>query len=99
MTAMVPSDTQITLVINTVMDDLHRHDYEIQEKMWDPIAFLSTINEERDKVYYHVAVKQHNSEHFITAIVKEFNNHVKQKHWLLINKEDVPQGTKVIPSV
>ena len=61
MTAMVPSDKKITSDVNTIMDDMHRHDYEIQEEMRNPITFLSTVNKERETMYYHEAVKQKNS--------------------------------------
>ncbi len=45
--------------------------------MQGPIAFLSIINEEQDTMYYHKAVKQHDSEHFIAANVKELNDRVR----------------------
>ena len=53
------------------MNDLHRHNYELQEEMCNTIVFLSTVNKERDMMYYHKDVKQQNSKNFILAIVKK----------------------------
>lgn len=50
-------------------------------------------------MYYHQATVQDDAEHFARAIIKYFNDHIVRKHWSLINRDDVPDGTKVIPSV
>ena len=67
--------------------------------MDNPIAFMSKMNGDRDTMYYHEAMKQHDSEHFVNVIVKEFNNHLERKQWSMIDKRDIPKGIKVIPLV
>ena len=47
------------------MNELHQHNYDIQEEIRDPIAFLSTVNEEQYTMYYHKAIKQHDREHIL----------------------------------
>ena len=67
--------------------------------MNNSIAFMSKMNDDRDTMYYHGAMEQHDSKHFVNVIVLEFNNHVERKYWSLIDKRDAPNGIKVIPSV
>ena len=50
-------------------------------------------------VYYHKAMQQDNNNEFIIAMIKEVNDHIVNKHWLLINKSDISQGKKVFPLV
>ena len=50
-------------------------------------------------MYCHKAMCQDDIHKFVEAIVKEFNAHIENKHWSLIDKSDVPQGTTVLPSV
>ena len=78
---------------------MHVKEYNIQRDADNPIAFLSTMNGDKDTMYYHEAMKQHDSEHFVNSIVKEFNHHAERNHWLLISKLEVPEGVKIIPSV
>ena len=97
--AMVPTDDQQEPDVEELMQCMHADEYKTQQDMGNPIAFMSKMNGDKDTMYYHEAMKQHDSEHFVNAIVKEFNDHVERKHWSLINKRDVPEGVKVIPSV
>ena len=78
---------------------MHFEEYNIQRDAENPITFLFTMNGDKDTMYYHEAMEQHDSKHFVNAIVKEFNDHVEQKHWLLINKSEVLKGVTIIPSV
>ena len=46
----------------------------------NPILFISKMNGDKKMMYYHRAMEQHDSENFVNAIVKEFNDHVERKH-------------------
>ena len=60
-------------------DALHQDDYEIQDEMKDPIAFLA--NSDRDTMYYHQTMKQPDKEQFQQAMEKEFMDQCHRKHW------------------
>ena len=83
----------------TIVDKLHALDYVEQQRMNDPVAYLSKALNIKDTMYYHEAVKQPDARNFIQAIITEMNQHIANKHWSLINECDVPQGTKIIPAV
>jgi hypothetical protein len=36
---------------------------------------------------------------FMQAIIKEVNNHIKNKNWELMPRDKVPKGTTILPSV
>ena len=42
---------------------MHEEDYELQDQMTDPIAFLATNN--KDTLYYHEAMKAPDREEFL----------------------------------
>ena len=65
--------------------------------MRDPIAFLASSD--KDTMYYHEAMKQPDKRYFQEAMVKEFLDHSKRKHWELCRKQDVPKGTKILDSI
>jgi histone deacetylase 1/2 len=44
-------------------------------------------------------MRQPDRENLIQAVIKELNDHIERKHWELILREDVPDGTKVLDSV
>jgi hypothetical protein len=66
--------------------------------MSDPIAFLSH-HSDPDTMYFHEAIRQPDREEFIKAMIKEINDHIKRKHWILVRREQVPKGTKILDSV
>jgi hypothetical protein len=66
--------------------------------MADPIAFLSH-HSDPDTMYFHEAIRQPDREDFIKAIIKEINDHINRKHWILVLREKVPKGTKILDSV
>ena len=96
---MIPADDQEEPDVEEVMQCLHVEDYKMHQNMYNPIVFISRMNGNKDTMYYHEAMEQPDSEHFVNAIVKEFNNHVQRAHWFLISKAKVSKGIKVIPSV
>ena len=78
-------------------DALHKDDYEIQDDMKDPIAFLA--KSDRDTMYYHQAMKQPDKIQFQHAMEKEFLDHSRRKYWELCHLDDVPKGTKILDSI
>jgi hypothetical protein len=78
-------------------DVLHEDDYRIKDDMKDSVAFMSS-NEE-DTMYYDQAMRAPDKQNFIEAIVKEVNDHITSKHWILIPRSKVPKGVKVLDSV
>jgi hypothetical protein len=78
-------------------DALHEDDYEIQDKMMDPIAFKASTDP--DTMYYHEAMAAPDRGQFLEAIIKEVNAHIENEHWELIPIESVPDGTKILDSI
>jgi hypothetical protein len=77
---------------------LHEDDYKLQDEMTDPIAFLSH-HSDPDTMYFHEAMRQPDREDFIKAVIKEINDHIDRRHWILVPREKVPKGTKILDSV
>ena len=44
-------------------------------------------------------MKQPDTEEFKKAAIKEFDDHCQRKHWILIDRSQVPHGKNVLPSV
>jgi hypothetical protein len=65
--------------------------------MKDPVAFMSSNDE--DTMNYDQAMKAPDKQNFIEAIVKEVNDHITSKHWILIPRSKVPKGVKLLDSV
>jgi hypothetical protein len=89
--------SKVANVDEAYYDVLHEDDYRIQEDMKDPLAFMSSTGE--DTMYYAQAMKAPDKQNFIEAIVKEVNDHITSKHWILIPRSKVPKGVKVLDSV
>jgi hypothetical protein len=77
---------------------MHEEDYKLQDMMNDPIAFLSQHGDP-DTMYFHQAMRQPDRDEFIKALVKEINDHIINKHWVLVRRDQVPPGTKILDSV
>ena len=75
----------------------HDRHLSLQERMRHPIAFHAEMM--GDIMYFHQAMKQKDADQFVKAVVKEVNAHIKQKHWKLIPRSEVPEDSEVIPSV
>ena len=52
-----------TIAFNSYYEAMHEDDYELQDQMTDPIAFLATNN--KDTLYYHEAMKAPDWEEFL----------------------------------
>jgi hypothetical protein len=72
-------------------------DYEIQEDMSDPIAFAASSDP--DTMYMHEALREPDRAQFLEAMQKEIKDHEDLRHWELVPRSDIPQGTTVLPSV
>ena len=72
-------------------------DYEIQESLTDPVAFAASSNP--DIMYMHEALKAPDRDQFIEAMKREVEDHEKRNHWEVVSKDDIPQGTKILPAV
>ena len=75
----------------------HQQEYNEQEQMSDPIAYKASTNP--DILYYHQAMQAHDEDAFQQTIIDEVNAHIDGRHWELVDKRDIPEGTKVIDSV
>ena len=85
------------LAYSAYYDVLHEDDYIMQDQMCDPIAFKASSDP--DTMYYHQAMTAPDRQHFLSAIVKEVNDHITNNHWALIPREEVPEGTKILDSI
>jgi hypothetical protein len=64
----------------------------------DPtITLMLTGNQ--DNFYYHEIVYEPDKDMFITAMKEEIESHNSNRNWIPILCSELPQGTKVIPSV
>ena len=53
-------------------------DYEIQEELQDPLAFVATLNP--DTMYYHEALRAPDCTQFLEAMKKEVSDHEARNH-------------------
>jgi hypothetical protein len=81
--------SEVTDVDESYYDVLHEDDYRILDDMKDPVAFMSSTDE--DTMYYDQAMRSPDKQNFIEAIVKEVNDHITSKHWILIPRSKVPK--------
>jgi hypothetical protein len=51
-----------------------------------------------DIMYFHQVVRQPEAWEFVKAVVTEVEAHVKNDHWVLIRREQVPPNTDILPS-
>ena len=72
-------------------------EYALQEEMSNPIAYAASAD--KDTMYMHQAMRQPDKKQFIQAMVEEVTAHTKNGHWKIIPRSQVPEGTKVLPSV
>jgi hypothetical protein len=80
-------------------DYKHLHDshLNLQDCMCHPIAFLAEIM--GDIMYLYQALRQPDARDFVEAVIKEINGHINNNNCKLISRAEVPEDTKVVPSV
>ncbi len=44
-------------------------------------------------------MNQPDKQQFVEAVIKEVNGNVTNKHWVLVNRNDVPEDAQIVPSV
>jgi hypothetical protein len=88
---------QRLIAIPVSWEVFHDGGYDIQDEMEDPIAFSASSSP--DVMYYEHAMKEPDSGKFEQAMIDEVEAHIKNGHWAIIPRPEVPKGTKVLPSV
>jgi hypothetical protein len=81
----------------TEADLFHDSHLELQDRMRNPIAFHAEMM--GDIMYFHQAIRQPDAGDFVNAVVKEVEAHVRDKHWVLVKREEVPPDTDVLPAI
>ena len=77
-------------------------DFGIAEEMDDPIRFIQCCaanKSDPDTMYVDQALKAPDREQFLDAMKQEVNDHHANKHWSIIPRSGLPEGTRVLPSV
>jgi hypothetical protein len=72
-------------------------EYDVQDRADDPIAFSATSD--KDTMYWHQAMQEPDRADFLKAAVAEVKSHVDNKHFVLMERKDLPEDTKVLASV
>jgi Reverse transcriptase (RNA-dependent DNA polymerase) len=52
-----------------------------------------------DTLYYHEILREPDKDQFIKAMRVEIQQHNDRKNWILVRRDSLPQGTRVLPSV
>jgi hypothetical protein len=63
----------------------------------DPLAFVAS--NDPDVMYYDQAMKQPDANRFTKACNDKIAAHHDNGHWKVVECTQIPQGTKVVPSV
>jgi hypothetical protein len=87
---MRESREQAGIAFQTYYEAMHEDDYLLQDKLSDPVAFLTRTN--RDTMYFDQAMREPDADEFVKAAVKEVNDHIENKHWELVPRSEVPKG-------
>jgi hypothetical protein len=70
---------------------------QIQDKMCDPIGFAATSDP--DTMYLHEAQRQDDWPKFKQAMMEEVQAHEDNGHWILVDRNTIPDETDILPSV
>ena len=85
--------------LQCTFDNFEGHEeYLIQRELLQSLDFASNISDP-NTMYMHQVVQQPDKEHFKKATLDEINAHTKNKCWEVIERKEVPEGVKVLPSV
>jgi hypothetical protein len=72
-------------------------EYNIQDRASDPISFSATSDP--DTMYWHQVMQQSDKAVFIKAAIAEVKSHVDNKHSVLMRRDELPEGTRVLAAV
>ena len=76
--------------------------YQHQHDLDDPITYLASTSKKSsdpDTMYLHQALNQPDKRKFVKAMQKEVTDQFTKKHWVIVKKSDVPQGSTILPGV
>jgi hypothetical protein len=77
-----------------VLNSQIEEDVQFQD---DPIALIA--KRDPDTLYLNEALKASDRKQFIKAMKDEVQQHEELGHWQLVKRADLPEGTKILPSV
>ena len=69
----------------------------MQDMLANPLAYAAS--RDPDTMYVDQALKAPDKKEFLKAMQKEVDAHTEKKHWELVPRSAVPDGTKVLPAV
>jgi hypothetical protein len=62
-------------------------------------VFAYSASTDPDVLYLHQAMAAPDKQEFKNAMVKEVNSHSDNVNWIVMDREDVPDGHKVLPAI
>ena len=65
--------------------------------MRNPIAFRAEMM--GDIMYYHQAIRPPDAQEFVKAVINEVEDHVKNNHWELVKRDQVPSDMAILPAI
>jgi hypothetical protein len=71
--------------------------YEPTIEYTNPVTMAATSDP--DTMYYHEILNQSDKHKFIEAMEREIDDHNEKGHWKLMRRNELPKGTRVLPSV
>ena len=86
--------------------DLHIHELfteaasdqlDLQDQQLDPVAFATLADP--NVMHLHEALKEPDCDKFLEAMDKEVQDHVKQGHWTIIHRSQVPEDQRILDAV
>lgn len=96
---MRESIEQGLLGFQSTFDDREgQEEWAIQKEMAQPLAFAANKSDP-DTMYMHQAMCQPDKDKFKQAMMDEIKAHTENKHWEIIERTEVPEGDKILPSV
>ncbi|KAG7339612.1 reverse transcriptase RNA-dependent DNA polymerase [Nitzschia inconspicua] len=82
------------------IDPLEQHKYKENDQLKeleDPIVFAASTNP--DIMYRHEAVQEPDAPQFREAMVKEVQDHLRNRHFIIIPRPQVPKDEETLPAV
>jgi hypothetical protein len=73
----------------------HDDSYKIQDEMENPMAFVASTNP--NIMYLDEAMRQPDKAQSQQAMIKEVETDTENGHWKIISRNDVPEGTPILP--
>ena len=62
-----------------------------------PLAFAASTDP--DTLHLNQALRQPDRDKFIEAMQKEIQDHEQRKHWTVVQRDQLPKGTPILPAV